>query len=587
MQPEKIKKKDLGIIPDQRVALINVVIDGDYQYPQEIPLGMGAVGAFLREKGVKVEFIQCFASKGKEELVKAANIESDLYGFQLNISNFRAIEEVVALLKKRKPTALTVLGGPFLIEICEDVMLNQPLFDFIVLGEGEETTLDLLRQLDKKDPDYGTLPSLIWRNEAGLPVRNSARRKTIKNLDDLPFPARDFFEKAQRDPIDGGLMESVRVITSRGCVSKCTFCLVNQQNVVNIGKMWRGWSYKKVVDELEYLQKEFGAWSFNFSDSSFDDPGTLGKERSMKICQEIINRKLKTSSKIYLRCDNNTRLEDRSRLELYKKAGIDVIIIGAESGSDLELELYGKKARLVDNINTVKNIRSLDLFYCIAGFIMFGPNSTLSTIKENIDFMKKFDFCDDLDMLSNILILFKSTQLYKQLEADGRIIPNPNYWSQPKYVFKDKKAETLARHWANVISKYPLASQVNHNRANLGNLIARITNPMNSKVYETLYDDWVALKKSWDDISLEMNEVHYDYFIKSLTMVDEGAPWVALDRIRDEMFMETYINFNNRYLTYYNDFLNKVNNKKLPMTGLVFKHFTAAVFTDDGLLERT
>ena len=113
-----------------RVALMNVVLEGDYQYEQELPLGLAHVGAFLRKKGYSVVFQQCFASGGPAQINAAAAVEADVYGFQLNMVNFQPVQMIVQMIKSRKPQAVTVLGGPFLVSLSQDILKNEPLFDF-------------------------------------------------------------------------------------------------------------------------------------------------------------------------------------------------------------------------------------------------------------------------------------------------------------------------------------------------------------------------------------------------------------------------------------------------------------------------
>ena len=122
-------------------------MEGDYMYEQEIPLGPAAIGAFLRLNEYEVEFKQCFAGKGDDEYDRPAEIEADVYGFQLNMVNYLPVRSVVKKIKSMKPNAITIFGGPFIVSLSERILKNEPLFDFIVIGEGELTTLELLRAL--------------------------------------------------------------------------------------------------------------------------------------------------------------------------------------------------------------------------------------------------------------------------------------------------------------------------------------------------------------------------------------------------------------------------------------------------------
>lgn len=564
---------------DLNIALVNVVKDGDYQYEQEIPLGIACIGAFLRQKGYQTIIQQCFVSRGQKEIIKVINLEADVYGFQLNMVNYTYVIDVAKQIKSHKSDAVIVLGGPFLVSLAKDILRNESLFDFMVIGEGEYTLIELLKALKKNGTNFSAIKGLIWRNDNGEIIQN-ALRKPLEDLDKLPFPARDFLDKAQKDPVDENTIESVRVITSRGCIGSCSFCCVNLYSKVHKSKRWRGRSPKHVVDELEFLIKKYRVRLFNFSDSSFEDPGKLGKQRAKEICQEIIKRELPLSAKIYMRCETMKSHEDIELLKLYKNAGIDVVIPGAEAGSDYELKFYEKRATIEDNFRTLKILRDLDLFYVLTGFIMFGPNSTKETLLANLDFMKKAGFAHNLMLLTNVLILIRHSKLYHKLKEEGRVIESPNYWTLPKYKFMDPMAKMMAEHFDNIYARFPATAEINALQINLGNLIARMTNPMNNKILSVLHDDYWELKNETARLNDEIGNLNYDYFNECMSLIENNSPPEKLEKIAGDFFNGRYIKFIPVYSKLYNGFLDKVQNKGFGLSGLVFKHFLSSIALD-------
>jgi len=468
------------------------------------------------------------------------------------------------------------VGGPFLVSLANDIFRNEPLFDFVIVGEGEYTFLELVQALGKKEPDYSVIKGLLWRDNTGK-VRKNELRPLIEDLDTTPFPARDFLDNARRDPKDGGVMESIRIITSRGCAGKCSFCCVNFYNKVPNGKVWRGRSPKHVVDELEMLSNKFGAKLFNFSDSSFEDPGHVGKARSRDICLEIINRKLPISFKIYMRCETMKTDEDIELLRMYKQAGIDVIILGVESGSDYELKLYGKNSTMADNARTLNILRQLDLFYVFAGFIMFGPNSTIDTLCKNIEFLHDAGFADNLYILSNTLMLIRDSKLYDTLNREGRVIESGKFWELPKYTFLDKNVERIAKHWQNIISRFPATKSLNTIQINTGNLIARMTNLMNLPVLLALHDDFYQFKAAFRILSDNFGKLQRDYFLNTVRLVEEECSDEELTQSGVGFFDKTYNEYLPEYRDLYEGFLHKITTAGFGLSGLVFEHFYSAV----------
>ncbi len=557
------------------IVLVNVVMDGDYQYEQEIPLGLAYIGAFLRKHGYHVLFKQCFIDQNEEQINSVAAVEADVYGFQLNMVNYQRVKFVVEEIKSRRPHAFTILGGPFLASPSEDILRNEPLYDFIVLGEGEKTVLELMQVIERQEDDFSDIDGLVWRDKSNRIIRNKLR-SVIEDLDTLPFPARDFLENTQRDK-NNGIIESIRVVTSRDCIGRCSFCCVNLYHKFQKGKVWRGRSPKNVVDELEYLSKAYKAKVFKFSDSSFEDPGEQGKVCTKQICEDIIRRGLLISIKIYLRCDTMKSYEYIELLKLYKKAGIDVVIPGVESGNDYELKLYGKKATLDDNCRTIMILKELGVFYVLPGFIMFGPNSTMETIRSNIEFLCKFGFTHNLMTISNALMLLRDSKIYRILREEGRVIESEKHWKLPKYIMKDPLAKRMGQHWQNVIAQFPNTSQVSSLQINIGNLISRMSNPRNAKVLSSLKDEYFEFKNRYEQLSGEFGKLQYDYFVYTMRLIESDCLNEELSSSANDFFINICGDYLPLYDELYSHFLDKIVGAGFGLSGLIFKHFTSAM----------
>ncbi len=577
---------ETGQIPrKKKISLINVVMEGDYQYEQEIPLGLAYIGSFLRKHGYEVIFRQCFAGKfsgdkREKELCSIAEVEADIYGFQLNIVNYQAVKSVVEKIKSNRQNVITIFGGPFLVSLSEDILKNEPLYDFIIRGEGEKTMLELIQAIESNKKDFSEIKGIVWRNDKKQIITNEFR-EVINGLDALPFPARDLMETMPRDSINNGLTDCIRMVTSRGCIGQCSFCCVNFYNKVQKGKIWRGRSARNVVDELEYLNARYGAKVFNLSDSSFEDPGRLGKIRTKEICEEIIRRGLQISMKIYLRSETMKTQDDIELLKLYKRAGVDVVIPGLECGTDYELKLYGKNATVQDNYRTMEILKGLNCFYVLLGFIMFGPYSTIETIKANIEFLRKIGMTDNLMTVANTLMLLRDSKIYKMLKREGRVIESDKFWELPKYKMKDPLAERMSKHWQNVFARFPVTQKVNKLQVNIGNLVSRMMNPLNAKVFGALKNEYVVLKSKYEHLTKEFGGLQYAYFIQTLNLIVNDCPDDELARTADNFFFKTYKDYLPLYNNLYNNFLDKVSKAGFGFSGLVFKHFTSAMSIEE------
>jgi len=173
------------------LAMINFVMHGDSQYRQEIPLGIGAIAAYIRHKGFPVRITQCLADRGPGEIERAGLVEADVYGFQLEMSNYPAMRAVAGIIRRRKPSALLVLAAPYPSSLAAAILENERLFDCVVSGEGEETMLEIMEAAQRGEVDLARVNGLVIRG-AGDTVLHTPPRKPIRGLDSLPTPARGF-----------------------------------------------------------------------------------------------------------------------------------------------------------------------------------------------------------------------------------------------------------------------------------------------------------------------------------------------------------------------------------------------------------
>ncbi|MBF0175393.1 MAG: cobalamin-dependent protein [Magnetococcales bacterium] len=572
MPGERPYRPHISRPPLPTLSLINVVMEGDYQFEQEVPIGIGHLASFLRAHDFPVLLHQCFASQGEEQIHLASQLAADVYGFQLNMVNYLNVRDVASRIKARRPEAMVILGGPFLSSLAEQILAAEPLFDCMVYGEGEHTLLEIMQRLALGQREMAPVAGVVWRHADGHIVRNPPR-PLIADLDSLPFPARDSLETAARDPNDGGVLGSVRMLTSRGCIAQCTFCSVNFYTRLQKGKVWRGRSPKNVVDELEVLTQKYRARIFNFSDSSFEDPGRKGKQRTREICEDIIRRRLPVSIKVYMRGDSLLEPGDEDLLRLWKRAGVDVVIVGLEAGSEQELAYYGKRATIAQNVATMHMLKRIDLFYVIIGFIMFGPNSTIASLRQNIAFMRELEWTDNPNQVSCTLMLIRDSALYHSLKEEDRLIEAENPWELPRYRFLDPGAERVARHWDGLFGRYPNTLELNHNQVNFENLITRINNPMNAHIKEAVGDRFEALKGEYLALKREFGVTQHDYFVHVLDLVEDGCTDALLKQTGEQFFGDVYASYLARYRRLFESALTLIEGTKLGMSGILFLNF--------------
>jgi len=368
----------------------------------QAPLGIAYIAAVLREAKHTVILRdpenQDMTYDDVASLIREER--PDIVGITSATANFgNAVK--LARIAKQAGDPLVVFGGIHATSLPDEVLAKYPEIDLVVVGEGEITMRELCDAMDSnKRVDYASIAGLAFRNDSGQ-IEKSPPRPLNMDLDSLPLPARDLLPLEKYGvQINMITMKGIKatMISSRGCPSYCTFCAAH----IVTGRVYRPRSTESVVDEMEYLVREYNAKFIQF----YDDTFTINYKRTVDVCNSIIKRGIKV--KWFAHARVNTVDEDLFRL--MKRAGCTHVSFGIESGNQTILNNI-KKGTLLDQAR--KAVRaSMQAGLKTAITCMIGnPGETPETIQDTINFAVELN--PDVAVFT-ILVPLPGTEVYNK-----------------------------------------------------------------------------------------------------------------------------------------------------------------------------
>lgn len=358
-----------------------------------IPMGLAYIASFLEKQGLEVSLLDAFAEQynrfEKEGEVFVYGLSKDEIKNQIKKIKPNAIgignlftEQaksmfMVAEAVKEVDSSIPVFVGGVQPSSSPKECLSNPNIDFVIMGEGEETTYELLNCISERG-DVSQVNGIGFKKDGKIFFTKS--RKLHPNLDDFPFPAyhllpmERYMEANLTDTSirSGYHQRTASIVTSRGCPFRCIFCAT--KNIT--GHSWRGRSPEDVIKEIEFLYERWSVRFFNIDDLNF----ALDPERVSRLCDLIIERNLDMQFGL----PNGIRAESVST-ELIKKmklSGFRDITIAAEHGDQKFLNEVIKKDISLKKVEEAVEIITKEGLPVSCFFILGFPYETEETLNK-------------------------------------------------------------------------------------------------------------------------------------------------------------------------------------------------------------
>ncbi|MGE5795411.1 MAG: B12-binding domain-containing radical SAM protein [Ignavibacteria bacterium] len=365
------------------------------------PLGILYLSAYLNQHGIENKiFDSTFSSKEvlKEFLLKE---KPEYIAIYINLMTKLNVLEIISFIKSSNElnSSKIILGGPEVRYNADDLLKHGA--DCVVIGEGENTLLELIKTLDtKKIEDLSKVNGIGYINFDGAVF--TPERSLISKLDDLPFPNREGinikdYQKAWKERHK---QDAVSVSTMRGCPYTCRWC-----SRAVYGLSYRRRSPKKVVEELRCIKENYNPDSIWFVDDVF----TVSH-----IWLNEFNEELKKQNvKINYECITRSDRMNEEVLRLMKESGCFRVWIGAESGSQRVIDAMDRRINVSQMREMIKLTKKKGIE---AGtFIMLGyPGETEKDIEETIYHLKK---SNPDHFTITVAYPIKGTEFYQEIET--------------------------------------------------------------------------------------------------------------------------------------------------------------------------
>ena len=417
------------------------------------PLGLAYIASYLIKYGnfsiqdIKIVTYDALHSEFELNRIirKIKKTMPDLVGISSVTQEFSMATRVADEIKKRMDIPILV-GGPHITALPHTLPKS---FDIAVLGEGEQTMLELMQFYEKWGLDKSKLTDIkgiAYHNSKNITVNE--RRELIQPLDKIPFPARELLDMKRftrpRWVFGSYRRRGTHMVTSRGCPYNCIFCSTQHF----WGKPPRFFHAEYVVSEIKELIEKYKVEAVNF----YDDLFILSRKRLKKIFQQIKEEGI--NEKVEFFCLVRANLLDDELVKLLKRMNVKAVSIGLESGSEKILGLLKK------NTVTVKqNQKALDLCkkYGIvneSSFMIGCPEETYEDILLTFEFIRQARRLGTLRTYSvYICTPFPGTELWEYAKRRG-VVKDSMDWGRFKIDISDELKENVII--ANKLSKEEL-----------------------------------------------------------------------------------------------------------------------------------
>lgn len=388
------------------------------------PLALLCLAGYLLKNKISVKIIditdkQVFRNQNfwknvdtyRQEIEKKALDEyrktpTPIVGITCYTPEYMEVLNLAKEIKSINPKAKIIVGGIHPTLYPEELLNeeNSPV-DYEVIGDGEETLLELVQEITKKRPRLSLIKGIAFKNK-DKEIVITPNRHLNDNLDELFYPAyklidMPYYTTASPYAIRGCFLRSFYLQATRGCPSTCTFCVAKKLRQFNGGgKCTRIRSAKSLIKEIKSLHHQYNLDSFYFIDDLF----TINRQNVFEFCRLLKENNLH----LFWGCSSKVSTLNEELLKVMSESGCVQIDFGIERGSDQALRDIQKGI----SIKMIEDTFSLCQKYHIRTFANFLINLPGETKKDLLDINKLIERINPDVNTINVFIPYPGTEIY-------------------------------------------------------------------------------------------------------------------------------------------------------------------------------
>ncbi len=355
-----------------------------------------------------------------------------------NISDCLCFADMVIEIAPEIP----FVWGGFHPSITSKQCLKDHRVDFVVRGQGELTFRDMVHCIN----DSGKLSEvfgLSWKNNGEI-IENPSRPYTkVNRFPPIPYHIVDLEEYIRISPKTG--RRNLDYITSQGCPNNCLFC----SSPVVYKRRWSGLDPAQMIEDMKRFQRDYNIGSLTIRDDNF----FVNKHRVFELCELLLKENMDMKMVTVDGTAHDLSRYSADEFAVLKRAGLDEVYIGAESGDNESLDMLGKRCTAEDIFDVAVKCAGADMaatFSFIIGLPLKSDVITEDSVNKEI--IANLSLMQKIEKLSPGLFFFTQgfwtpypgNHLFDSILAKG--FESPKTLEEWSYISRHSACVSLPKH---------------------------------------------------------------------------------------------------------------------------------------------